>query len=420
MPRGVLKIWPALVMVLLTVVACAARERLDAVPFAEQSNATIPGLPNVRYWADGETTDFVRDALDSLHREESLFMRAGNRGPLPPAEFLAISGGGADGAFGAGLLVGWTAAGTRPQFKAVTGISTGALIAPFAFLGPDYDDKLKGVYTLVSSKDIYKERNILAGLTADALSDTGPLRELVRRMVDRQMLDAIAAEHEKGRMLFIGTTNLDARRPVIWNVGKIAASRDPRALPLLHELLVASAAIPGMFPPVMIDVDVDGRRYEEMHVDGGATAQVFVYPSSLDIRAVERREGRRRERRLYVLRNARLDPDWAQVQRRTLSIANRAVTSLIQTQGIGDLYRIYLSAQRDAIDFNLAFIPDTFKITSQETFDPYYMRRLFAVGYGMAAGGYPWAKTPPGFPTPHAEPPLSTEAAESPKTAPSF
>jgi hypothetical protein len=165
---------------------------------------------------------------------------------------------------------------------------------------------------------------------------------------DQALLDAIAAEYAKGRVLLIGTTNLDARRPVIWNIGQIAGSGHPGALDLVKAILIASAAIPGAFPPVMIDVEVDGKTYEEMHVGGGASSQVFVYPPGLSVAATSRAEGVTRERRLYVIRNARLDPDCAQVDRSTLSILERAVSSLIQTQGVGDLYRIYLAAQATA------------------------------------------------------------------------
>jgi hypothetical protein len=397
---------------LLGATGCTSPVRLDAVPVANQAKASVAGMPDVRYWADGDATDFMRDALESVRRERDLLQRAGHRGPLPPAEFLAISGGGEDGAFGAGLLVGWSAAGTRPRFKGVTGISTGALIAPFAFLGPEYDEKLKDVYTTITSKDILEQRDFLAAITNDAMADTKPLRKLVQRIVDQSMLDAIEAEHEKGRILLIGTTNLDARRPVIWNVGKIAASHHPQALELVRTLLVASAAIPGAFPPVMISVEADGQKFEEMHVDGGATAQVFVYPPSLNIRTASQQAGITRQRRLFVIRNARLDPDWAQVERRTLSIANRAVSSLIQTQGVGDLYRIYIAAQRDGIDFNLAYIPESFKTLLREPFDPVYMKELFKVGYDLAVNGYPWAKTPPGYAAPEIEPPLPPRTAK--------
>jgi hypothetical protein len=158
----------------------------------------------------------------------------------------------------------------------------------------------------------------------------------------------------------------------------------------------------------MNDAEVDGKTYQEMHVDGGASAQVFLYPPSLDVRARERAIGMTtRERRVYVIRNARLDPDWAQVERHTLSIAGRAVSSLIQTQGVGDLYRIYLAAERDGIDFNLAYIPRRFTTPLEEPFDTKYMRELFQLGYDMAVHGYPWAKVPPGFTAPEIEPPVT-------------
>jgi hypothetical protein len=312
---------------------------------------------------------------------------------LPPVNFLAISGGGENGAFGAGLLVGWTAAGTRPVFKGVTGISTGALTAPFAFLGSAYDDKLREVYTTITGKDVLESRGIYGALFQDAMADNAPLRKTVAKYFDQPMLDAIAAEHKKGRILLIGTTNLDARRPVIWDIGAIAESGQPGALELVQDILVASAAIPGAFPPMMFNVEANGKVYQEMHVDGGASTQVFLYPPQLNIKA----SGVKRERNLYVLRNARLDPDWAQVDRRTMTIAGRAISSLIQTQGVGDLYRIYLTSRRDGIDFNLAYIPKTFTTVLKEPFDHTYMSELFQLGYDMAVKGYPWEKYPPGF-----------------------
>lgn len=392
--------------IVLFVSACGPLERFDAVPRDLEETATIQDLSNIRFWADSEDVESMRKAgLDAVRREQEYLAQTGHQGPLPPAEFLAISGGGENGAFGAGLLVGWTAAGTRPTFKLVTGISTGALTAPFAFLGPDYDDELREVYTGITSADVLEERGILAALFQDAMADNAPLRATIARLFDQAMLDAIVAEYKKGRILLIGTTNLDARRPVIWNIGAIAESGQPGALDLVHDILLASAAIPGAFPPVMINVAANGKVYQEMHVDGGASTQVFVYPPSLNVRG----SGVVRERRLYVIRNARLDPDWAQVERSTLSIAGRAISSLIQTQGVGDLFRIYLTAQRDGLDFNLAFIPETFTRTLAEPFETAYMKELFLLGYDMAAKGYPWAKAPPGFSAPDPVPQSSTQ-----------
>ena len=388
-------------VVVLLVSACGPLERFDAVPVELEETAVVHDLQNIRFWSDDDdVAGMLHAGQEALRREQEHLAQSGHQGPLPPAEFLAISGGGENGAFGAGLLVGWTAAGTRPTFKLVTGISTGALTAPFAFLGSDYDDELRGVYTSITSADVLEQRGVLAALFQDAMADNAPLRATIARLFDQAMLDAIAAEHRKGRILLVGTTNLDARRPVIWNIGAIAESGQPGALDLVHDILLASAAIPGAFPPVMIDVAANGKVYQEMHVDGGASTQVFVYPPSLNVRS-----GVKRERRLYVIRNARLDPDWAQVERRTMSIAGRAISSLIQTQGVGDLFRIYLTAQRDGLDFNLAYIPRTFTRTLAEPFETAYMQELFQLGYDMAVKGYPWAKTPPGFAIPEGLPP---------------
>lgn len=396
---------PALLLIL---VGCGdPLPRLNAVPAAKEEKATIPDMAGIRYWGDNaDPAAFIQATENAYDRELALYGGTEHQDALPPAHFLAISGGGENGAFGAGLLVGWTATGTRPVFKGVTGISTGALTAPFGFLGPAYDDELKEVYTTISAEDVLQPRGYLAAVFQDAIADNTPLRRTIARYVDQSMLDEIAAEHAKGRILLIGTTNLDARRPVIWDIGKIAASGRPAALDLVRDILVASAAIPGAFPPVMIDVELDGRTYEEMHVDGGASAQVFVYPPSIDIHARDAERGIERERHLYVIRNARLDPDWAQVERRTFSILERTVLSLIQTQGVGDLYRIYLAAQRDGIDFNLAYMPESFTTPPEEPFDTEYMRELFQVGYDMAIQGYPWAKAPPGYAAPQVEPPL--------------
>jgi predicted acylesterase/phospholipase RssA len=271
------------------------------------------------------------------------------------------------------------------------------LIAPFAFLGPRYDPVLREVFTQVSRDDIFTRRMITAAFFGDAMADTRPLARLLERHVTRQLLDEIAAEYAKGRLLLIGTTDLDSRDPVIWNMTKIAASQDPAAVKLFRQVMLASASIPGAFPPVMIDVSVDGRRYQEMHVDGGANHQVFLYPTSFSTSDVS---AANRPRAVYVIRNARLDPDWASVDRRTLTIAGRSVSSLIHTQGIGDLTQIYLLAKRDGIDFHLAYIPAGFDVPRTTDFDTNYMRQLFELGRSMAAGGYPWHPLPPEFPAP--------------------
>ena len=383
--------------ILLVLQACSTPDRLAAPPPEQQAAAIVGGMSGIRYWQTADLASMQQDGIESFRREAALFAAAGNKGPLPTANFLAISGGGEDGAFGGGLLVGWTEAGTRPEFKLVTGISTGALAAPFAFLGPDYDPQVKDIYTNITADDVLEKRSILAVLFDDAVADNAPLRRLVAKYFTPDMLEAIAAEHEKGRVLLIGTTNLDARRPVIWNITKIAASGSPHALELVYDILVASAAIPGAFPPMMIDVEVNGQPHQEMHVDGGASAQVFIYPPSLHVAEISSQEHITRDRRAFVIRNARLDPDWADTKRRTMDIAGRAVSSLIQNQGVGDLFRIYATTERDGVDFNLAYIPTSFDVPLPEPFDQHYMRELFKLGYELARSGYPWEKSPPGY-----------------------
>ncbi len=384
----------------MTLQGCATPARLAAVPMGLEDQAQVPGFEDIRYRIGfgKDTAAMAREGTESLRREQAQLLASGHAGRLPQVVYLAISGGGDNGAFGAGLLCGWTVAGDRPEFKLVTGISTGALIAPFAFLGSSYDAQLKEFYTTISQKDIMEKRSMLAAINNDAMADNKPLRQLVEKAVTQKMLDAIAAGYKNGRLLPVITVDLDARQAVIWNMTRIAATDDPRALDLFRKIMIASAAIPGAFPPMMIDVEAGGHQYQEMHVDGGTMAQVFLYPASVDIKAMTTQEHiGERERKLYIIRNSRLDPDWAQVDRRTLTIAGRAISSMIQTQGIGDLYRIYVTAQRDGLDYNLAYIPPSFNVPKKEDFDTAYMRQLFDVGYSMAAKGYPWQKTPPGF-----------------------
>ncbi|MGZ8175745.1 MAG: patatin-like phospholipase family protein [Methylobacter sp.] len=386
-----------LVVLTFTLSGCSLPIRQSAVPLQLTEKAEVVGLPGVRHGVRAEMQGFTRDAMESYYREQAYRVQQGQVGALPPANFLALSGGGDNGAFGSGLLSGWTATGNRPEFKGVTGISTGALIAPFAFLGPTYDTALKEVFTRSTPKDILEARYFVAALFNDAMADNAPLERLLKKYVTEDMLKDIAREEAKGRLLMIATTNLDANQAVIWNMGKIAASSHPQALDLFRKIMLASAAIPGTFPPVMIDVEANGRRYQEMHVDGGATAQVFLYPPALKLAELSKQRGVVRERRLYLIRNARLDPDWAEVERRTLSIAGRAINSLIQSQGVGDLYKIYAETQRDGIDFNLAYIPKSFNAPHKEEFDTEYMRQLFQTGYDLAVKGYRWDKTPPGL-----------------------
>jgi predicted acylesterase/phospholipase RssA len=251
--------------------------------------------------------------MDALSKEKWAQVKATRpqllqTGRRPQISFLAVSGGGSDGAFGAGLLVGWTARGDRPEFDIVTGVSTGALTAPFAFLGPRHDGALKEVYTKYSTDELVTKQPIRGLLGGEALANNAPLARVIASYVNEGFLQEVAHEHAPGRRLLIGTTNLDAQRPVIWDMGRIASS--PHALELFRSVLLASAAIPGVFPPVFIKVQADGQAREEMHVDGGTTNQVFLLPTQITTGGIDAKLGINPIRRLYIIRNGRLDPEF--------------------------------------------------------------------------------------------------------------
>jgi len=393
----------SLTLLLLLMQGCGhAPKRENPIPVDKIDQASVPGVDNARMWPDQANFRSVLSSQKQVTWAQSwatatpaelkaVFGGIMNR----PHHYLALSGGGSDGAYGAGVLAGWTRAGTRPDFTLVTGISTGALIAPFAFLGPEYDDELKKFFTTTSTRGIMIKRSTLSAINSNAAADTAPLKSKIKTAFDDKFIAAIGAEFKKGRRLFIGTTNLDVSRPVIWNIGRIAASGAPGANDLIHEIILASASIPGAFPPVFIDVEVDGQIYDEMHVDGGTVSQVYVYPIALDWKLVLKALNVKGKPSVYIIRNAKLKPKAETMPNKIFPISSRAISSLVRTQGIGDLFRIYLETQRDGLDYNLTYIPDDFDVESKEPFDMDYMNALYQVGHDMAAGGKVWLKAPP-------------------------
>ncbi|MBW6398014.1 patatin-like phospholipase family protein [Roseomonas sp. HJA6] len=373
---------------------CGLGERGAPVPQSDVRLATALGLPNERFCvADPEDLPRIVAEFNEAGRRQRRAFGLGPRDPLPSSSIIAFSGGGENGAFGAGLSCGWTETGTRPVFNVVTGISTGALTAPLVFVGPSRDGDLREAYTgLRGAVDVLRDRGLLAALVDDAVSDTTPLANTIARFMTEELLAEIAEGYRAGRQLIIATTNLDAQRPVGWNLGAIAASGDPRALSLARQVLLASAAVPGLFPPVMIDVTVNGRPHQEMHVDGGTYAQAYLYPPGLG----ESREARIRqgltpaEVTAYVVRNGRLTVQGGPVRRRALDIAGRAISTLISAASLGDLYRIQTATHRHGIGFRLAYIEDDFTAEESEPFDPVFLGSLFEYGFAKARRGYPW------------------------------
>lgn len=366
------------------------------MPMGRTAQASVLGLPNERFFPFYGTDPLEAEFMAALQRQRRTLGLA-PEAPTPEVQLLAVSGGGENGAFGAGLLCGWSEQGTRPAFDLVTGVSTGALTAPFAYLGSSYDAQLRAVYTELTPNRVLLKRFVTAALFNDALADNSPLFETISLYLTEDMRAALANAYQEGRLLLIGSTDLDSQQPVIWNIGAIAASGHPRALDTIRRLLLASAAIPAAFPPTMIDVTLDGKPYQEMHVDGGAFMQTFLYPVSLTRQRRERMKGGEQvvAANAYIIRNSRLDPDWATVERSTMGIAGRAISTMITASGYNDVIRIYNTTLRDGVGYNLAYIGSDFTMELPEPFDQSYMRALFDYGYQHARHGYAWAKTPP-------------------------
>ena len=388
----------AITFILLVLAGCGALRH--PVPLEAQNDPSIPGFTNIRFFplTDVEPMRqsirqaFLTETPDSYDTLADGWRRY---------NYLAISGGGSDGAFGAGILNGWSAKGSRPEFKVVTGVSTGALIAPFAFLGSAYDPQIKEAYTTINPGRIYVTRRLIAILWEESVADNTPLKELVDKYITPDVLDAIAAEHAKGRRLYVASSNMDREEPVIWDMGAIALSRDPAKLELFRSVLVASASIPGLFPPALVKVTLDGKQYDELHCDGGVFFQSFFIGAMVDLPALIREahpdyKGRVFQE-LYIIRNGSTTPARKQIPRGVRSISERAIMTLLKVSGINDLYRLFLSTEHDDVDFYFVALPVDYVRSTDEEFNEAEMNRQFALGYQLGAAGVPWRRLPPGY-----------------------
>jgi hypothetical protein len=331
----------------------------------DQAAAIIPGVPDARFWADSE-----KDFLKAL--------------PATPGPWLALSTGGGDGAFGAGLLNGWSESGKRPEFSVVTGVSTGSLMAPFAFIGSSRDDGLKRAYTEYNAGDIFEDVK-----TPESLVDTWPLKRLIAKEVTPELLAQIAEAHKKGRRLFVATTNLDAQRGVIWNMGAIAAKGDEASLKLFRDILAASTAIPGLFPPVLIDVEANGRKTQEMHADGGLGAQVFVAPESM-INADSKTKIPATQ--LYLIANNRLTSEFAMTERSLIFVLGHSIAVGVQAMLRINIDRTAAAAKRDGVPFYLSYPALSSAEQGKGAFDTEFMKGLFEQGVARGKGDGPFVQ----------------------------
>jgi len=375
-------------MMALAMAGCATAPR-HPVPKEAVETAQIPGLDRGRIMLRVGDTNQANEISKFLNGFDT------SGGADHHIRILALSGGGENGAFGAGLLCGWSEAGTRPQFDAVTGISTGSLIAPLAFLGPEFDPQLRHGYTEIKPSQIFLKRGLFGIIKhRDAVADSKPLQTLIEEILGEKEVEAIAREHKKGRRLLVMTTNLDAQQPVIWDIGAIAASGHPDSLKLIRKILLASSSIPVAFPPVLFEVENGGKRYDELHVEGGVMAQVFG-AGMLLADAAQYKSGTPID--FFLIRNGRLEPAYAVTKRKISAIAGRSIETLMKVQGTSDVLRLWMFTRAGGGDFHFVAMPHEFQMELKETFDQEYMKALFEVGHQQGVNGIPWEQAPPGL-----------------------
>ena len=352
-------------------------------------------------WTDPEAQSAGRSVVSTDELVEWAEKSRASRKPAVPSptkNILIISGGGVFGAHPAGVLYGWTQAGTRPEFDVVTGISTGALIAVFAFIGPSVDCELRQAYTTVTDDDVYKRRRFPRFLLSESLADNTPLQRQIAYYATDDRIRQVAAEHHRGRRLYVGTSDLDLRRGIFWDLGAIAARDTPESRELFRKVILASAAIPGFFPPVRIPVTVDGQRYVERHVDGGTTSSMFfappyVPPEQRDTLPATWLHGSN----MYILVAGKMYPDPTPVKSRSIAIAGNAVSTIIYDQTRSDLHKLFLLSVFTGMNYHLSVMPKDVPAPIESTsFKPEETRVMFDAGAEWARNHGKWRDSPPG------------------------
>jgi hypothetical protein len=378
---------------LLIIITCflalpgCARVRY-AVPENLVGKAIVVGMPDIRYYTDKPDSFFMmRQSLVDSFKEEgkSEYLVDG----IKTYPVLIIGGGVSNSAYGIGLLNGWLKKSSRPEFKIVTGYSSGSIIAIATFAGKDYEDRMAELFLSISTKDVIRQKGILGILFGDSLYSSTLFAKKIDEIMDKDLIARIAQEHAKGRRLYVGTTDLDAQGFVIWDMGALASKGSHDAVKMFRKIVLASCSFSATLPPVFFQVEAGGKRYDEMHADGGVVGGIF-YIDQLKKNLVFRT-------RLYVLNCCYMSPHSRQVEDNLTAITSRLIETHTAAKMAGDTYRIYAFAKEKGWDYNLAYIPEDFVPKQKEMFDKQEMRRLFKRGYDDAVVGYKWHKAPPGL-----------------------
>jgi len=379
-------------LVLLVLVGCKSYMRNDrrcAPPCPESRGTTLDAPASTYQYPDAAI--FEKLAKDLIPPGE----------PPPNRrkyEILAVSGGGKYGAYPAGVICGWTALGTRPVFDIATGVSTGSYVAAFAFLGPKYDDALKRFYTTITKKDVLRNRYYVAIPFSASFASSAPLRNLIDKSITDEVIADLAIAHGEGRRLFIGTTNLDTKRLCVWDVTAIAAADRPDKRKLLIDIFLATASVPGEFPPVRIDIEVNGQKYTELHVDGGVTSEVFARLVLLNVTKEQLDSGPRplAGSNIHVLLAGKLFADPQCTEPKLLGILGSSIGSLIYAMTQNDLLRIGYLGVLTGISPRFTAVPKDFVDDGDAlNFEPVGMTKLFNLGYEVGSTGNGWRTRAP-------------------------
>ena len=304
---------------------------------------------------------------------------------------LALSGGGSNAAFGAGALVGLSEAHARPRFELVTGVSAGAIIAPFAFLGPAWDAQLQAA--IADSRGHPPVGSLVWRMMVLLMAPLGwrghdPLLDFVDRQITPAMLRAIAREDAKGRRLIVATTDLDSQQTVLWDMGAIAARGGKRALELFRKVIVASASVPGVFPPVLISVRDGTHRYEELHVDGGVTAPLFIFPVAAVLRPQDLAPLRGAE--VDVIVNGKLAAVPTETSVNTIEVLSRSLSVEVISRTRAAIVELLDMARQLDMQLRMTEIPPGFPFGTGFDFGPRHTQALFSYGERCAARGRLW------------------------------
>ncbi len=358
-----------------------------------------PGLPSGATDALPDGAISVRSSQGSqeIRRDlaAALAKRLQGRRSDQAFTMLALSGGGANGAFGAGVMSGWTSRGDRPEFDVVTGISTGALMAPLVFLGPKLDETLARLYANAQASRIYRDRPIQDVIKELSVKDPGPLRAMIRELINEDFVDALAYEHMRGRRLYVGTTDLDAQRSIVWDLGAIASSASPVKVTKIRDILLASSSVPLIFPPVYFQVAHEGKIYQQMHVDGGIESPLLVpgllndFDRALTEIGVDRGSFKVR---VYALINQQLDIENARpVEPGMAAIAVATINHSQRSNLISNLARIELLSKAQGVELAVLAIPAGIHLEKDSLeFDEAEMKLLYQLGMHMGLSPQAW------------------------------